>query len=113
MSEIDLRVGLCTVRLSCSMQRDNLVANHVFAWREVCRNSQVPAKVVLNHVIRDPGTRIVAAFPGAGLNLGPKERRGVYGATVAIAGRDVFLDGTGMGDRPCVPFFVVSYKLLR
>lgn len=102
-SEIDaLWIRLCTIRLARSVQRDNLVANHVVAWREA-GDGQVPVEAGLDEVVGHPCAGVAAGLVGAGLDLGPGEGEGVDGAAVAVAGGYVFLHGADVGGWPCVP----------
>ena len=97
-----LRIRLRAIRLPTGMQRDDLMSNHIVARREI-RDRQRPAETVLDQVVGDPLAWVGPGFPCAGGDFGPEEGRGRDGAAVAVAGRYVVLDGTRVGDGPCVP----------
>jgi hypothetical protein len=101
--EVDaLGVGLGAVGLTSSVQSDDLVTDNVVARGDV-GEGQVPGEVVLDEVVGGPGSWVAAGLPGAGLDLGPLQAGGADGAAVAVAGRNVLLNGANMADRPGVP----------
>jgi hypothetical protein len=106
-----LRVRLSAIRLARSVQRENLMANHVVARCEV-GDRQVPGEVVLDEVVGDPGAGVVAGFPGSGLDLGPEEGGWGHGGEVPGDGGDVFLDGADVRSGPCV-LYVTSISFVR
>ena len=57
-----LGIRLGAVLLARSVQRDDLVAQHVVARREI-GDRQVPGEVVLDQVVGRPAARVRAGFP--------------------------------------------------
>jgi hypothetical protein len=106
-----LRVRLSAIRLARSVQREDLMANHVVARCEV-GDRQVPGEIVLDEVVGDPGAGVVAGFPGSGLDLGPEEGGWGHGGEVPGDGGDVFLDGADVRSGPCV-LYVTSISFVR
>jgi len=101
--EVDtLRVRLRAVGLASSMQGDDLVADDVVARSDV-GESQVPSEVVGNQVVGGPLSRVAAGLQRLGLDLGPLQACRVDRTAVAVAGRDVFLDGADVAHWPGVP----------
>lgn len=96
-----LGIRLRTVLLARSVQRNDLVAQHVVARREV-GDRQVPAKVVLDQVVSRPGAWVGAGFPRRRGDLGPLQGGWVGAAEVTGHGRDVFLYGADVADGPGV-----------
>lgn len=84
------------------MQGDDLVADDVVARSDI-GESQVPGEVVGNQVIGGPLSGVAAGLQRLGLDLGPLQARGVDCTAVAVAGRNVFLDGPNVADWPGVP----------
>jgi hypothetical protein len=110
-----LRVGLRAVCLAGGVQGEDLVAEDVVAWREV-RDGKVPAEVVLDQVVGDPGAGVVTGFPGRGLDFRPRQGGGGDGGEVPGYWSDVFLDGPDVRGGPCVLLVAVNvtfYNILH
>jgi len=90
------------------VQRDDLVAQHVVARREV-GDRQVPGVAVLDEVVGGPGAGVRSGFPGLCGDFGPGEGGGGYGAEIAGYGGDVVDYGAGVGDGPCVLVNFISF----
>jgi hypothetical protein len=99
-----LRVVLRPIVAPGSMQRHNLMPQHISTSLETRRNRHSPRVVVGDKVIRSPGARRRTALQADLIDFGEFERDLVDGRAVVVrAGGEVVENGALMSRRPGVP----------